>query len=189
MWLRRIVLFTILLSSFPVMSEVAASINKGITLLEAFQIGNEEAKLWDPKANLKFITSVGDTGATPPSTLGDDGKREVWNILFTNHLHNKSMLINIIQGKIVIKRIVTDNVQDVEIIQQKDLVLDSPDMVKIAKQNGVEPGEGWAKGFHFTVVKDPKALFFGIIGQNKDGKMTKLYMDKTGKILGSVIKN
>ncbi|MGE7613308.1 hypothetical protein [Paenibacillus sp. FSL H7-0737] len=60
---------------------------------------------------------------------------------------------------------------------------------KIAIKNDVKPGEGWAKGYHFNVIKDHQALFFGVIGQNKYGMMTKLYMDKTGKVLGSETKN
>lgn len=179
MWLRGIVLFIVLLSSFPVISEARTTKTLGITLLEAYKIGLEEAKRWDSNANLTFITSVGDTGVTSPSTLGKDGKREVWNLLFTNRLLNESLIINIKRGEIAIRRTAVGAVQDFEIILQSELILDSTDMVRISNNNGLEPGEGWAKGYHFTVIKDPKALFFGVIGQNKNGKMTKLYMDKT----------
>ncbi|MNC71265.1 hypothetical protein D3C75_1221660 [compost metagenome] len=62
-------------------------------------------------------------------------------------------------------------------------------MVQITIKNGIKPGEGWTKGYHFNVRKDHQALLFGVIGQNKYGMMTKLYMDKTRRVLGSETKN
>jgi hypothetical protein len=182
-------IFLLLISCIIETNEVIASTNQGVTLLQAYQIGLEEARKWDSQANLTLITSVGDTGSTPPSTLGNDGRREVWNLLFGNGQKNETMIINIKNGKIAIKRIVKDNIQNFEIIPQSELILDSTNMVKIAIKYDVRPGEGWAKGYHFIVRKDHQALFFGVVGQNKYGNITRLYMDKTGKILGSVTKN
>jgi hypothetical protein len=186
---RGFMIFLLLISCIIETNEVIASTNQGVTLLQAYQIGLEEARKWDSQANLTLITSVGDTGSTPPSTLGNDGRREVWNLLFGNGQKNETMIINIKNGKIAIKRIVKDNIQNFEIIPQSELILDSTNMVKIAIKYDVRPGEGWAKGYHFIVSKDHRALFFGVVGQNKYGNITRLYMDKTGKILGSVTKN
>lgn len=186
---RGVLIFLILLSGINVMSKATASTSSGITLVDAFQIGLTESRKWDAQANLISITSVGDTSSTPPSTLGIDGKREVWNLLFGNGQRNQILIINIKKGKIAIMRTVQGDIQDFEIIPQSDLILDSPNMVQIAIENDVKPGEGWAKGYHFNVIKDHQALFFGVIGQNKYGMMTKLYMDKTGKVMGSETKN
>ncbi|MFC5647553.1 hypothetical protein ACFPYJ_00105 [Paenibacillus solisilvae] len=186
---RGILIFLILISCIIVKSKAKAFTNPGITLLDAYQIGLEEARNWDAQANLTLITSVGDTGSTPPSTLGNDGRREVWNLLFGNGQRNESLIINIKKGKIGITQTVKEDIQDFEIIPQSELILDSTDMVQIAIKYGVRPGEGWAKGYHFNVRKDHQALFLGVIGQNKYGKMTTLYMDKTGKVLGSETKN
>lgn len=92
---KGVLIFLILLSGINVMSKATASTSSGITLVDAFQIGLTEARKWDAQANLISITSVGDTGSTPPSTLGNDGKREVWNLLFGNGQRNEILFINI----------------------------------------------------------------------------------------------
>lgn len=94
MLLRGVLIFLILLSCINLMSKATASTSTGTTLVETFQIGLTEARKWDTQANLISITSVGDTGSTPPSTLGKDGKREVWNLLFGNSQRNEALIIN-----------------------------------------------------------------------------------------------
>ncbi|WP_219834120.1 hypothetical protein [Paenibacillus sp. R14(2021)] len=188
MFRRAILIFLTYVSCFIDMGAVRASNSPAISLLEAHQIGLGEARKWDTQAELIYITSVGDKGSMPPSTLGHDGKREIWNLLFTNGPRNQTLIINIKKGKIAIEQIAKENTQDFKIIPQGDLLLDSTDMVQTAIKYGIRPGEGWAEGYHFKISKDQHALFFGVIGQNKDGKMTKLYMDKAGKVLGSETK-
>jgi hypothetical protein len=189
MFQKGILIFLLWISSYIVIGEVRASTSPGISLIEAYLIGLDEARKWDTRADLIFITSVGDTESLPISTLGQDGKREVWNLLFTNGQRNETLIINIKKGRIAIKQTTKENTQDFMIIPQEDLLLNSTAMVQTAIKHGIRPSDGWMKGYHFNVNKDQQDLFFGVIGQNKEGKMTKLYMDKTGKVLGSETKN
>jgi hypothetical protein len=158
---RGVLIFLILLSGINAISKATASTSSGITLVDAFQIGLTEARKWNVQANLISITSVGDTGSTPPSTLGNDGKREVWNLLFGNGQRNEILIINIKKGKISIIRTVQENIQDFEIIPQSDLILDSTNMVQIAIKHDVKPGKDGLKDIITTLLKTIKPCFLG----------------------------
>ncbi|PWW02873.1 hypothetical protein DFQ01_108150 [Paenibacillus cellulosilyticus] len=161
----------------------------GTTLLETYRIGLAEARTWDSNANLTLIISVGSTSSNPQSTIGLDGRREVWNMIFTNGQRNATLILNIKRGKIAIKHAINDSAPGFEVISPEQLTLDSTEMVRIAKKHGLRPGKGFVEGYHFKVIKEKQTLFFGIYGHNKDGNLKTWYMNNKGTIMGSATKN
>ncbi|WP_274653788.1 hypothetical protein [Paenibacillus humicola] len=159
--------------------------DKELTLLEAYKLGNEEALAWDKNAKLMLITSV-DELDKKTTTLGSNGKRSIWNMMFGSKEKKSVLILNIKNGKIVINKTVLENFKDSELISPGELLLDSPYMVDQAKKNNLKPGETWPKGYHFTVKKDEQGVHFAVVGQDENHKLTKLYFDpKTGELVGT----
>ncbi|OXS55077.1 hypothetical protein B1A99_25200 [Cohnella sp. CIP 111063] len=156
-----------------------------ISLKEAYSIGLVEAKKWNNNAKLIYLTSVDDAN-TFKGSQGSNGKRYSWNMIFGDIQKQNVLILNVKNGGVDHKQVSSDSIQEIQLIEQNDLILDSTEMVELAKKNKLKPGVEWAKGYHFTIEKDENGFFFSVVGLNKDQKFTRLYFNpktayRTGK--------
>lgn len=110
-------------------------------------------------------------------------------MIFGNSEKKQVLIINVKNGRVEMKHTSPENVENVELISPNQLTLDSPYMASQAKLYKLKPGEVWAKGYHFTITKDEKGLFFAVVGLDEQNKFTKLYFNSIGKLIGKETKN
>ena len=98
-----------------------------LTLLDAWDMSWKYAHTWGSDAALIYLTSadVDDQDQTPRT----DGRRRVWQALYTSPSLNKQLNLQIIDGEIV--RAIEDGIHDpgIAVITEKPQI-DSPDALK-----------------------------------------------------------
>lgn len=128
-----------------------------LSIKQAIELAFTPALEWNKNAQL--INAINIDIDKPGKSIGSNGKRKHWNILFGVPKTNKAFLVTIHDGKI-------DDTNDLtmdgtspypkkEFIQMKDIIYDSPELLqKAIKIGGIYPGKDWAKGYNFMLRKD-----------------------------------
>lgn len=148
-----------------------------LTLLEALKVASNYAL--DKDKNLKLIkaTSV-DYPEKSSVDKGDDGKRYVWNFLFGDIDSKKGFVVFVTEGKIGSVKEISADFSDSDFIPTNDILLDSKDIIKIAKDKyKLKPGINFAVGYHYTLSKVEKNIVISILGLDDEGYMTNISYD------------
>lgn len=163
---------------------------KELTLIEAYKLSFEEAKKWNNKSKLYFMTST-DTSKEPRGTYDSKGKRKDWNTMYVVPETNKWLIIEIRDGQV-------SNTKDFnqftppnnKIIDFTDIQIDSSQALKKAKDYfNLKPGKNWAKGYHFVLNKQNSNLILTVVGVDDNGYFTKVIFDAgTGEIMSAIHK-
>lgn len=159
-----------------------------ITLKKALEISNNEAIKWADDAQLVFITST-DARDNPSESSGNNGKRNSWNIVFSSHKKNKQYNIIISSKKIIYNKEIDMPVYNY--IDSNKISLDSTDLIKIAKNNGLSANStdnNWAIGYHFALQylndnNENTFLAYSVYG-TFNGNFSYIIIDfSTGKLI------
>lgn len=144
-----------------------------LSIKQAIELAYPPALKWNENAQL--INAINIDLDKPGKSIGSNGKRKHWNILFGVPETNKAFLVTIHDGKIDdtndLTRDGTSPYPKKEFIQMKDIKYDSPELLqKALKIGGIYPGKDWAKAYNFMLRKDiernvPLLL---VIGWNSD---------------------
>lgn len=127
-------------------------LNQTITLKQAYSIANIEAKKWDADAVVAAIASLGEN---KEGTMGEDGRRRKWNLIFVVPNKSKSLLL-VIENKEV-KFTKDFNTIEGESLNMNEVVLDSPEAVAFSKSKlNLQPGRLFPDGYHFVLQKADK---------------------------------
>ncbi|MCC3376062.1 hypothetical protein [Cohnella sp. REN36] len=158
---------------------------RDLTAQEAYRIGLAPAR----KAGLDqliLLTSVDRAVETRDTiTLGANGKREVWNLVFGHRGSQRILIVNIKNGGVASARESRDFVRDDEFIQASELVVDSPYLYEQAVKLRLRPGQSFARGYHYIVRREWQTVFFTVVGYDERQRMKKLHFDaRTGKWIG-----
>ncbi|MFJ8090080.1 hypothetical protein ACIQ7N_17990 [Lysinibacillus sp. NPDC095746] len=144
-----------------------------LSIKQAIELANPPALKWNKNAQL--IDAINIDLDKRRKSIGSNGKRKHWNILFGVPETNKVFLVTIHDGKIDytndVTRDGTSPYPKKEFIQMKDIQYDSPELLqKALKIGGIYPGENWAKGYNFMLRKDIErnVTILLIIGWNSD---------------------
>lgn len=149
-----------------------------LSLKQAIDLAYSSALKWNKNAQL--LNAINIDLDKPGKSIGSNGKRKHWNISFGVPDTNKFFLVTIHNGKI-------DKINDFtnkgdspylkkEFIQLQDIKYDSPELLKEAlKIGGIYPGEDWAKGFNFDIVRDTQRniTLILVIGWDSKNKQMK----------------
>ncbi|MFJ6208938.1 hypothetical protein [Lysinibacillus sp. NPDC092081] len=128
-----------------------------LSIKEAIELAYPPASKWNKNAQL--IDAINIDLDKPGKSIGSNGKRKHWNILFGVPETNKAFLVTIHDGKIDDTNDLTSDgaspYPEKEFIQMKDIKYDSPELLqKALKIGGIYPGKDWAKGYNFMLRKD-----------------------------------
>lgn len=155
--------------------------NYEITLIEAYEIGIQEAKKQEPDAELIHVSSIDDNY----KNQGINGKRRYWNLTFTSLRKQKSILITIHDKKIVHVVPLKNNANKNQLISINDIKYDSPYFInKAINEYKLKPGKGedWASGYHYGLFKTDNRTLIKVVGRDENNNFTKIYFDaKTGE--------
>ncbi|MCL1698355.1 MULTISPECIES: hypothetical protein [unclassified Lysinibacillus] len=170
-----VILLFVTVSSIEIVSasSVQADEQQELSIVEAIELANPAALKWDKSAQLLMAINI--DLDKPWTSIGSNGKRKNWNILFGVPDTNKSYVVTIHEGKI-------DHSDDYtvdgtspypkkEFIQINDIKYDSPEMLKKARSMGyIYPGKDWGKGYNFMLSKDTERdiPLLIVIGWNND---------------------
>lgn len=148
---------------------------------------------WEENAQLLHAVNI-DLEDKAEKQIGSNGKRKYWNISFGVPDTNKYFLVTIYKGEIEDTNDLTNHEDSPypkkEFIALEDIKYDSPQLLKKAlKFDAIHPGNDWAKGYNFMIIKDPEtntALLL-VIGWNKElENMVAVYFNVTnGKHLAT----
>jgi len=154
--------------------------NEELTLKEAIALGLSTAKKWNENATFYKLTSSDENGG---GTRGETGKRYNWNLFFTIPGSEKQLLVGISKGAIDTEQEIIGP-KDTIPIKLKDIMLDSPKLLKIVKDRyDLRKGEDWATGYHFTLDTIDNKPTVTVIGIDKNKLFTKVNIDpKKGEI-------
>ncbi|MFJ6265762.1 hypothetical protein [Lysinibacillus xylanilyticus] len=144
-----------------------------LTIKQAVELANPSALKWNKNAQL--LQAINIDLDKSGKLIGSKGKRKHWNISFGVPDTNKYFLVTIHDGKI-------DQTSDVtvdgtspypqkEFIQMNDMKYDSPELLqKALKMGSIYPGNDWAKGYNFMLIKDTErnVPLLLVIGWNRD---------------------
>ncbi|MFJ5563131.1 hypothetical protein [Lysinibacillus xylanilyticus] len=144
-----------------------------LTIKQAVELANPSALKWNKNAQL--LQAINIDLDKSGKLIGSKGKRKHWNISFGVPDTNKYFLVTIHDGKI-------DQTSDVtvdgtspypqkEFIQMNDMKYDSPELLqKSLKMCSIYPGNDWAKGYNFMLIKDTErnVPLLLVIGWNRD---------------------
>ena len=167
----------------------AAPDSNAMTMKEAIAIAYKDAKKWSNDAKLIKIIST-DAMDNPINKSGELGKRNTWNIKFTDIKSTHEYIIFVSNGKIA-KHEQTE-FGEKKIIKDSDLTLDSSDALSIAiNQKKLKPGIDWAIGYHFNLEyasfydkPGKEYLIIEVIGLSPKGNFAHVDIDeKTGEII------
>lgn len=166
---------------------------KGTTLKEAYEIALEEATKWSGDADVIQIIST-DFCDTESSENGIDGKRKCWSFLFESKEKDRQYSMYIINGK-------PDSVMEVQSpgyqpIDMENITMDSPQMYRIAQEQGMKGGKDWAFGYHyilqyvyFSAADETPVLTFTVRGLDEQDRETQIIVDPyDGDILVTLTK-
>lgn len=157
-----------------------------ITLLDAYFIGMEKAKDFDPNPELIFMNSVNDGEVS-----GKDGKRGNWQGYISLTETKKSLIFAIEKGKLIRFRV--GDISYEKTIKPSSIKIDSSLIVKSAiKEFHLEPSpksDSFSNGFHFRLIRDAENSFISVDGLI-DGKQAEIYYHpETGEYMGRVQSN
>ncbi|KMY32188.1 hypothetical protein ACZ11_08530 [Lysinibacillus xylanilyticus] len=144
-----------------------------LTIKQAVELANPSVLKWNKNAQL--LQAINIDLDKSRKLIGSNGKRKHWNISFGVPDTNKYFLVTIHDGKI-------DQTSDVtvdgtspypqkEFIQMNDMKYDSPELLqKALKMGSIYPGNDWAKGYNFMLIKDTErnVPLLLVIGWNRD---------------------
>lgn len=144
-----------------------------LSIKQAIELANPSALKWNENAQL--IDAINIDLDKPGKSIGSNGKRKHWNILFGVPETNKAFLVTIHDGKIDytndLTRDGTSSYPKKEFIQTNDIKYDSPELLqKALKMGNIYPGKDWAKGYNFMLIKDTErnVPLLLVIGWNSD---------------------
>lgn len=157
-----------------------------ITLLDAYFIGMEKAKDFDPNPELVFMNSVNDGEVS-----GRYGKRANWQGYISLTETKKSLIFAIEKGKLISYRV--GDISYEKTIKPASIKIDSSLIVKSAiKEFHLEPSpksDSFSNGFHFRLIRDAENIFISVDGLI-DGKQAEIYYNpETGEYMGRVQPN
>ncbi|NOU88582.1 hypothetical protein GC102_22915 [Paenibacillus sp. LMG 31460] len=155
-----------------------------ITLKEAYLLGLNKAKGWDPNAALIIMTSVDDK---KEGSKGSNGKRRNWNLIFGVPETNKQLIITINDKDIINSKSNEDIIMKKSmIVSLEDIKVDSPEALKqTLEKHPIEPGKDWAEGHHFGLYKiEESGKTAETVTGFDNGKFTKIALDASkGELL------
>ncbi|MEY9977299.1 hypothetical protein [Lysinibacillus sp. RC79] len=144
-----------------------------LSIKQAIDLAYPPALKWNK--NTQLIDAINIDLDKPGKSIGSNGKRKHWNILFGVPETNKAFLVTIHDGKIDytndLTRDGTSPYPKKEFIQMKNIMYDSPELLqKALKIGGIYPGKNWAKGYNFMLRKDIERNInlLLVIGWNSD---------------------
>ncbi|WP_431028392.1 hypothetical protein [Lysinibacillus sp. LZ02] len=144
-----------------------------LSIKQAIELAYPPALKWNENAQL--LQAINIDLDQPGKSIGSNGKRKYWNILFGVPDTNKAFLVTIHEGKIDHTSDLTRNGSSPypkkEFIQMEDIKYDSPELLeKALKIGGIYPGKDWAKGYDFMLIKDAERNMdlIIVIGWNSD---------------------
>ncbi|MBD7908585.1 hypothetical protein [Sporosarcina gallistercoris] len=157
-----------------------------ITLLDAYFIGMEKAKDFDPNPELVFMNSVNDGEVS-----GRDGKRGNWQGYISLTETKKSLIFAIEKGKLISYRV--GDISYEKTIKPSSIKIDSSLIVKSAiKEFHLEPSpknDSFSNGFHYRLIRDAENIFISVDGLI-NGKQAEIYYNpETGEYMGRVQSN
>ncbi|MBE2239062.1 MAG: hypothetical protein IAE81_14825 [Caldilineaceae bacterium] len=150
-----------------------------LTLLEAWDTGWKYAQTWSNDAALIYLTSadVDDQDQAPRT----DGRRRVWQALYTSPGLDKQLNLQIVDWKIV--HAIEDGIHDpgIAVISQRPQI-DSPNALKAAQRTvpGFDASVGRGKGYHYILQTDEENQpVLSVVGssQSLDGKQMPARVD------------
>jgi hypothetical protein len=115
---------------------------------------------------------------------GNNGKRRYWNLDFMDPKTGKHMGMTIHDGKIINKRY---SQESGDILNIPNNSFDTPKALKIAtSQFKLNPGKGWAGGYHFGIEKFENNTVLSVLGRDSNGNFAKVYFNiNTGKVVNA----
>lgn len=170
-----ILLMLVLVGSENVAAQdkVEADKHQELSIMQAIELAFPYASKWNNNAQIFLAINI--DLDEPGESIGSNGKRKYWNVIFGVPSTNKSFLVTIHNGKmnqtVDLTREGTTPISEKEFIQMKDIQYDSPELLKKALEIGnVYPGKDWAKGYNFMLVKDTERNIplLLVIGWNND---------------------
>lgn len=144
-----------------------------LSILEAVKLAYPLALEWDENAQLLEVINV--DLDKPGMSIGSNGKRKYWNVQFAVPDTNLHILVTIHEGEV--SRVVdltkkgNSPIPKKQLIKLSDVNYDSPQLLKSAlKKGGIQPGKDWAKGYNYSLYKDPETniTLILVIGWNSD---------------------
>ncbi|MFA9377020.1 MAG: hypothetical protein ACERKZ_09750 [Lachnotalea sp.] len=152
----------------------------GLTLLDAYKKGYGVAHTLNKDSMLYTMTSA-DVEGQKEHYEGIKGIRNNWNIDFAVPDSTTHYIIQIENGKII-KTSKTVGVKKYknELIASQDLLINSPEALKIAKKSfGIKKGKIWAIGYHYTVHKIKNQTCIIVTASDIDDQLTRITIDAT----------
>lgn len=190
-WMYYISLFIIILIiviywKFADKSPENTELQKELTIIEAIDIGHQEAIRWDSNAMLSYVTSVDDT--EEGGLKGESGKRREWNLVFAKPNSNQHYLLQILDGVVKKSKNVTGPNKNNELINPSEILLDSPQLLTIAKNHyNLSPGIQWAKGYHYVLRKHESKIILQVVGLDEKNNMAKIFIDmNSGEVFDAI---
>ena len=164
---------------------IPIQMNKEYTVNEALEIAFKEATIHNENAKLYYMSSL-DERSNTSSELGKNGHRRAWNFDFGIENSNNHIVFTLHKGEI--KNLTFTLGPDIpnELMSLEDVKIDSPEAVKIARQDfNLKPGENWAYGYHYNVMRLDDIPMMLVVGLNSNKKMHQI---KFNTLTGNVIK-
>ena len=186
---KRVIFLTLILSIIVTITILyksnATSINssissdiKAISLEEAYTVTLEEAQNWNGQARLFSINSIGKT--KNENIEGLDGKRRFWNVVYAVPNIRKQIIYTVHDGKIIEKIETPDINAENSFIDFDKVKINSKDaLVNTKKELNLQPGKGWAKGYHFAIRNHGNKIILSVVGEDENGYFSKVYFNAT----------
>lgn len=150
-----------------------------LSIKQAIELAYPAALQWDENAQLLDAINI-DLDDKAEKSIGSNGKRKYWNIMFGVPDTHKNFLVTIYKGKFEGKKDLTvDGTSPYpkkDFIALEDIKYDSPELLKKAlKMGSIFPGNDWAKGYNFFLIKDTERNInlMLVIGWNSDQTQMK----------------
>ncbi|SDM58937.1 hypothetical protein SAMN05518871_101611 [Psychrobacillus sp. OK028] len=163
-----------------------------LSIKQAIKLAYPAALEWDKNAQLLDAVNI-DLEDKAEKSIGSNGKRKYWNIMFGVPDTHKNFLVIIYKGEIERKIDLTvDGTSPYpkkDFIALEDIKYDSPELLKKAlKMGNVYPDKDWAKGYNFMLIKNPETniTMMLVVGWNSDG--TEMQATGFNASTGEVIK-
>lgn len=158
-----------------------------VPIEQAIHLSDQEAQRWRPGAELQFVTSQDtDMDLQDRRIPGTDGRRRAWVLQYVDPRDHHAILIQVWDGKA--KRTAHEAQDEGVSLKAHEVRAVGRLLTKSADKNGLLPGEGWARGYHFRLEYDYTASqhVIAVFGVDRNGERHALTASaRTGNILSA----
>lgn len=170
-------LVTLILQPWNAAAQSGKLVQIPLSLQDAYQSGLQTALVWDSSARLYGMnsTDAGEDSALSDEKRGLAGRRVSWNLDFVVPDTERHLYLEIRGGQVVNQTALRGPLGDSSFEEDEVMKIRANEV--IARTKELQPGRGWATGYHYRLLKDSDDAILVIRGRDSQDYDAIVYIN------------